>query len=83
MPRQASPTNSSGGDGFTFADKVAANFFTLMLAREFPIEHHLGLIDELHFENKESGRNLDDLHLRLKLGPRRCDGQYRSRATSI
>jgi len=39
-----------------------------MLARAFPLEPALGLISELHFETKESGRSLDDLHLVLRSG---------------
>ena len=34
----------------------------------FPLGDALGFISELHFETKESGRNLDDLHLLLQNG---------------
>lgn len=39
-----------------------------MLSRTFPLEPEFGLISELHFETKESGRNLDDLHVVLQSG---------------
>jgi hypothetical protein len=45
---------------------VAAGFLVQLLARTFPLEAALGFIAELHFETKESGRNLDDLHLVLQ-----------------
>jgi hypothetical protein len=64
--RDSSSTIATGGKGYTFADKVAAGFLVQMLARAFPLEAALGFIAELHFETKESGRNLDDLHLVLK-----------------
>jgi hypothetical protein len=68
MPRKSSSTAATGGRGYTFADKVAAGFLVQMLARTFPLEAALGLISELHFETKESGRSLDDLHLLLQRG---------------
>jgi hypothetical protein len=61
--RESSSAAATGGKGYTFADKVAAGFLVQMLARAFPLEAALGFITELHFETKESGRNLDDLHL--------------------
>jgi len=68
MPRKSSSTAATGGKGYTFADKVAAGFLVQMLARVFPLDAALGLISELHFETKESGRSLDDLHLLLQSG---------------
>ena len=68
MPRRRSSTAATGGKGYTFADKVAAGFLVQMLARAFPLEAALGFIAELHFETKESGRSLDDLHLMLQSG---------------
>lgn len=68
MPRKCSSTAATGGKGYTFADKVAAGFLVQMLARTFPLEAALGLISELHFETKESGRSLDDLNLVLRSG---------------
>lgn len=68
MPRMSSSTAATGGKGYTFADKVAAGFLVHMLARSFPLEAALGFISELHFETKESGRSLDDLHLLLQNG---------------
>ena len=62
----SSSTAATGGKGYTFADKVAAGFLVQMLTRAFPLEAALGFIAELHFETKESGRNLDDLHLVLQ-----------------
>jgi hypothetical protein len=64
--RESSSTAATGGKGYTFADKVAAGFLVQMLARTFPLEAALGFIAELHFETKESGRNLDDLHIVLQ-----------------
>lgn len=64
--RESSSAAATGGKGYTFADKVAAGFLVQMLARAFPLEAALGSIAELHFETKESGRNLDDLHLVLR-----------------
>jgi hypothetical protein len=68
MPRERSSTAATGGKGYTFADKVAAGFLVQMLSRTFPAEASLGFIAELHFETRESGRNLDDLHLVLQNG---------------
>jgi hypothetical protein len=68
MSRKRSSTAATGGKGFTFADKVAAAFFVQMLAREYPLEQSLGLVTELDFETKESGRSLDDLHLLFRSG---------------
>ena len=64
--RESSSAAATGGKGYTFADKVAAGFLVQMLARAFPLEAALGFIAELHFETKESGRNVDDLHLVLQ-----------------
>lgn len=64
--RESSSTAATGGKGYTFADKVAAGLLVQMLARTFPLEAALGFIAELHFETKESGRNIDDLHLVLQ-----------------
>lgn len=67
-PRKRSSTAATGGKGYTFADKVAAGFLVQMLARSFPVGDPPGFISEIHFETKESGRNLDDLHLILQHG---------------
>jgi hypothetical protein len=66
VSRNPSSTAATGGKGYTFADKVAAGFIVQMLAGAFPLEPVLGRIAEFHFETKESGRSLDDLHLILK-----------------
>jgi hypothetical protein len=68
VPRKSASAAATGGKGYTFADKVAAGFLVQMLARSFPLGNALGFISELHFETKESGRNLDDLHLLLQNG---------------
>ena len=68
MLRTSSSTAATGGKGYTFADKVAAGFLVQMLARSFPLGDALGFVSELHFETKESGRSLDDLHLLLQNG---------------
>jgi hypothetical protein len=68
MPRKRSSTAATGGKGYTLADKAAAAFLVQMLARIFPLEPSLGLISEIHFETKESGRSLDDLLLLLQSG---------------
>src|SRR2546422_6471156 len=53
------PTKSTGGGGFTFADKVAASFFVHMLRRSFPFEPEFGPLMQVHFETRESGHVLD------------------------
>ncbi len=60
MTEKVSPTKSTGGGGFTFADKVAACFLAQMLLRKSPFEPELGAPVELHFETSESGNALDD-----------------------
>lgn len=56
-------TKSTGGGGFTFADKVAGWFLIQVLGRKFPFESEPGPLTELHFETSESGNALDDLML--------------------
>src|SRR5580704_10616208 len=63
--RENAPTKSTGGGGYTFADKVAAGFLAQMLARTFPIEPNRGPIVALHFETRDAGQVLDDLSLDL------------------
>jgi hypothetical protein len=68
MARASAPTKSTGGGGYTFADKVAAAFLAQMLKRAFPLETELGPIVGLHFETRESGQVLDDFLLILQRG---------------
>ena len=63
--RESAPTKSTGGGGYTFADKVAAGFLVRLLARSFPIEPVRGPIVALHFETRDAGQILDDLSLDL------------------
>jgi hypothetical protein len=63
--RESAPTKSTGGGGYTFADKVAAGFLARMLARSLPIEPARGPIVALHFETRDAGQILDDLSLDL------------------
>jgi hypothetical protein len=66
MARDSAPTKSTGGGGYTFADKVAAGFLAQMLKRAFPIEPEFGPILDVHFETRDSGQLLDDLLLVLQ-----------------
>lgn len=66
METKKASTISTGGGGYTFADKVAAGFLAQMLKGNFPLEPHLGPIVGLHFETSESGHSLDDLSLILE-----------------
>lgn len=63
--RESAPTKSTGGGGYTFADKVAAGFLARMLTRSLPIEPARGPIVALHFETRDAGQILDDLALDL------------------
>src|SRR5271154_5877463 len=66
--RESGPTKSTGGGGYTFADKVAAGFLVRMLNRSLPIEPQRGPIIGLHFETRDAGQILDDLSLDLVQG---------------
>ncbi len=68
MVRESAPTKSTGGGGYTFADKVAASLLAQMMKRAFPIEPEFGPIVDLHFETRDSGQILDDLLLVLQRG---------------
>jgi hypothetical protein len=69
--RESAPTKSTGGGGYTFADKVAAAFLARMLARSLPIEPPRGPIVAVHFETRDAGQILDDLSLDLEQGTHR------------
>lgn len=66
MKRKKAATASTGGKGYSFADKVAARFMAQMLKRAFPFEHTLGVIERIHWETGESGHPFDDFRLELK-----------------
>jgi hypothetical protein len=68
MATDSATTKSTGGGGYTFADKVAAAFLAQMLKRAFPLEIGFDPIVGLHFETRESGHILDDLLLILQRG---------------
>ena len=68
MSRESAPTKSTGGGGYTFADKVGAAFLARMLGRIFPVEPEFGTISQLHFEARDAGQILDDLGLVLSHG---------------
>lgn len=59
----AVPVKSTGGGGFSFADKVGAHFLVEMLRCGTPLGDKAGPLAEIHFEVKESGWVLDDLLL--------------------
>jgi hypothetical protein len=77
---QGSTTKSTGGGGYTFADKVAAGFLAQMLKRKFPLGPELGVIARLHFETRDAGHVLDDLQLVLKRGLDATAAQERQRS---
>jgi len=66
--RESAPTKSTGGGGYTFADKIAAGFLVRMLDRSLPIEPARGPILALHFETRDAGNLLDDLSIDLAHG---------------
>ena len=66
MAREKATTKSTGGGGFTFADKVAAAFLVRMLRRDLLFGADLGPITEIDFETRESGNLLDDLEVTLR-----------------
>ena len=63
--RESASAKSTGGGGYTFADKVAAGFLVRILNRSLPIEPERGPIVALHFETRDAGQILDDLSLDL------------------
>src|ERR1700723_359651 len=63
--RKSAPAKSTGGGGYTFADKVAAGFLVRMLTRSLPIKPARGPIVAVHFETRDAGQILDDLSLDL------------------
>lgn len=65
MAREKATTKSTGGGGFTFADKVAAGFMARMLRRDLFLGVEVGPITALDFETRESDNVLDDLEITL------------------
>jgi len=61
--RRPATVKSTGGGGFSFADKVGAYFLAEILRAGRPLGSDSGIAAELHFETKESGWLLDDLLL--------------------
>jgi ABC-type ATPase involved in cell division len=68
MAKQAATTKQTGGGGYSFEDKVAARYLTLMLAGRPPLDERVGTIQQVKFQNRTDGWLLDDLLLRLS-GP--------------
>jgi hypothetical protein len=66
MARGKATTKGTGGGGFTYADKIAAGFFTKMLRRDLFLGADRGPITAVDFETSESGNSLDDLQLTLQ-----------------
>src|SRR6266568_2177376 len=66
--RKRASVKSTGGGGFTFADKVGAHFLVELLRAGAPLGAGEGQIVELHFETSESGWLLDDQLLVLRNG---------------
>ena len=60
----ATPKQTSGG-GFTFEEKVAANYLLKMLAKHPPLNSTEGLIERVHFQTRVDGWFLDDMVLDL------------------
>lgn len=74
MARKSAPLKNTSGEGFEFADRVAAGFLVQMLSMGFPLGTDVGHVVRLDWEVKESGWHLDDLLLRLRTseGERFC-----------
>ncbi len=70
MAREKATPKSTGGGGFTFADKVAAAFLARPLRRDLILGADVGPIAEIDFETRESGNLLDDLQITLRGGRR-------------
>lgn len=68
--KQKAPVKATGGGGFTFADKVGANFLLELLHGGIPLGADAGPIVALHFETRESGWLMDDQLLAMKNGER-------------
>ncbi len=60
----ATPKQTSGG-GFTFEEKVAANYLLKMLAKHPPLNSTEGLIERVHYQTRVDGWLLDDMVLDL------------------
>lgn len=66
MAKEKATTKSTGGGGFTFADKVAAAFLARLLRRDLVLGADVGPIAEIDFETRESGNLLDDLQITFR-----------------
>ena len=66
--RARASVKSTGGAGFTFADKVGAQFLLEILRGGTPLGADAGQIVGLHFEARDSGWLMDDQVLILKDG---------------
>jgi hypothetical protein len=66
MARKGATLKSTGGEGFEFADRVAAGFLVEILSMGFPLGTDHGHVVRLDWEVKESRWHLDDLLLRLR-----------------
>jgi hypothetical protein len=61
-------TKQTGGEGFTFADRIAARFLALMLQRDLSLGVEMGPILSVDFETSESNNHLDDLAAAFESG---------------
>src|SRR5262245_52773006 len=72
MARKTATTKATGGGGYTFADKVAAEFLVRMLEGRLPFPSPAEVTEAIHFETRDSGHVLDDLLLLIGAGDTPC-----------
>jgi len=65
MAKQVATPKQTSGSGFTFEEKVAANYLLKMLAKHPPLNSTEGLIERVHFQTRVDGWFLDDMVLDL------------------
>ena len=65
MLKKSAPVKNTGGEGYNFADNIAARLMIHMLARDFPLEVEAGYPVRLDWEAKDLGWHIDDLVVRL------------------
>lgn len=65
MLKKSAPVKNTGGEGYNFADNIAARLMIHMLARDFPFEVEAGYPVRLDWEAKDLGWHIDDLVVRL------------------
>lgn len=65
MLKKRAPVKNTGGEGYNFADDIAAQLMIHMLARDFPFEVEAGYPVRLDWEAKDLGWHIDDLVIQL------------------